>query len=35
MEVIKLIDQKEVKEVKNFQQANSQVTQHLNDIGTK
>lgn len=35
MEVVKLIDQKEEKEVKNFQQANSQVTQHLNEIGTK
>jgi GTP cyclohydrolase III len=32
---MEVIDQKEVKEVKNFQQANSRVTQHLNDIGTK
>jgi integrase len=35
MEVVKLIDKKELKEVKKFQQANYQVTKHLNDIGTK
>lgn len=35
MKIVELIDQKEIKEVKNLKQGNSQVIKHLNDIGKK